>query len=363
MQDKMNVGIIFGGKSPEHQVSLLSVQNIVASIDREKYDIFLIGIDREGVWYGFEPSSYLLNADDPKHIGLNIEKGRRLVLVPGGNGAIMFIDTQEAPVHIDIVFPIIHGPFGEDGTLQGLLRMVGIPFVGTGVLSSAVGMDKDVMKRLLRDARIPIGKFEAVTERTIPSFKECVDVMGLPLFVKPANLGSSIGVNMVRDEKEFVRAVREAFSYDSKILIEEYIKGREVVCSILGGDEPTASIPGEIIPSHEFYSYEAKYIDDHGAQIVIPAQVSQEVSEKIKSLAIQTCTTLSCYGYGRVDLFLTETGDVYVNEINTIPGFTSHSMYPKLWEASGIPCTELIDHLIQLACQRFEKKKRLRQGK
>ncbi len=361
MDKKILVGIIFGGRSAEHEISLLSVQNIVASINTDKYDVFLIGIDKEGVWYACDKSNYLLNAHDPKTISLNTEKGRRMVLVPGGNGVILFTDTREALVHIDVAFPIIHGPHGEDGTLQGLLRMVGIPFVGTGVLSSAVGMDKDVAKRLLRDAGIPIGKFKAATERTIPTFRECVEAMGVPLFVKPANLGSSIGVNKVRDEQGFIQAVREAFLYDTKILIEEYIKGREIVCSVLGGDELIASIPGEIIPAHEFYSYEAKYIDDLGAQIIIPAQVSPGTSEKIKTLAVQTCITLSCYGFARVDLFLTESGEVYVNEINTIPGFTSHSMYPKLWEASGVSRTELIDRLIELALVRFDKKKQLRQ--
>lgn len=359
MRNKMTVGILFGGKSAEHEISLLSAQNIVQSIDSEKYVSALIGIDKQGVWFLLDQASYLLYSDDPKRIALNTEHGRRVVLAPGGNGALTLLDTGTTAVTLDVAFPIIHGPFGEDGTLQGLLKLANVPFVGAGVLGSAVGMDKDVMKRLLRDAGVPIGKFIAAKEKNTPSFEECREKLGLPLFIKPANLGSSVGVSKVHDAESFERAITEAFKYDTKILIEEYLKGREIECAILGADEPIASSLGEIIPTHDFYSYDAKYIDEHGATTQIPAQLPADITEAIQEISRQTFIILSCEGFGRVDFFLTEKGEIYVNEINTIPGFTQISMYPKLWEASGISCSELIDRLILLACQRFERERQV----
>lgn len=272
----------------------------------------------------------------------------------------MNLDTHQSERSIDVVFPILHGPFGEDGTIQGLLKLANVPFVGASVLGSAVGMDKDVMKRLLREAEIPIGKFLTFKEKDIPTYEEAVKNLGLPLFVKPANMGSSVGVSKVREKKDFDKAVWEAFKYDRKILIEEGIKGREIECSVLGNDNPIASIPGEVIPNHDFYSYEAKYIDKDGATLEIPAKLSNEIIKKIQILTVKTFKTLSCEGLGRIDFFLKENGDILVNEINTIPGFTSISMYPKLWEASGISYTELIDRLIQLALERFKKEKKLK---
>jgi D-alanine-D-alanine ligase len=261
---------------------------------------------------------------------------------------------------IDVAFPILHGPFGEDGTVQGLLKLAGIPFVGAGVLGSAVGMDKDVMKRLLRDAGIPIGKFLVLKDGETMSFKKVSAELGVPFFVKPANMGSSIGVSKVSTQKQFTKAVSEAFTYDRKIILEETIVGREVECSVLGNDKPVASIPGEIIVHDEFYSYDAKYIDENGATLAVPAKLSKATIKKVQQLAVDTFTTLSCEGLGRVDFFLKKDGSLIVNEINTIPGFTSISMYPKLWEASGIGYTQLIDKLIQLALERFEKEKKLK---
>jgi len=216
------------------------------------------------------------------------------------------------------------------------------------------------MKRLLRDAGVPIGKFLTFKEKDIPTYEDAVKNLGLPFFVKPANMGSSVGVSKVNEEKDFDKAIREAFKYDRKILIEENIKGREIECSVLGNDDPIASVPGEVISNHDFYSYEAKYIDEHGAALEIPAKLPDDIVKKVQELAVKTFKTLSCEGLGRVDFFLKENGDVLVNEINTIPGFTSISMYPKLWEASGISYTELIDRLIQLALERFEKEQRLK---
>lgn len=355
----IRIGIIFGGRSAEHEISLLSASNIINSTDAEKYEPVLIGIDKAGAWFLCDRSS-IINVDDPKRIALDTSNTRRIIFAPGSGGVIASWETGEYIEHIDVAFPILHGPYGEDGTTQGLLRFANIPFVGAGVLGSAVGMDKDVMKRLLRDAGIPVGRFLTVREQSIPSFDEVTAMLGLPFFVKPANLGSSVGVSKANSKEEYERAVKEAFQYDTKILIEEYIKGREIECAVLGGEELVASIPGEIIPSHEFYSYEAKYIDEKGAELVVPAQLSDGVVKKIQELAIKTFTTLECFGLARVDFFLTERDEIFVNEINTLPGFTSNSMYPKLFEYGGVSCTELIDRLIQLALQRFAREAQLK---
>jgi D-alanine-D-alanine ligase len=261
---------------------------------------------------------------------------------------------------VDVIFPILHGPFGEDGTLQGLLKLANIPFVGASVLGSAVGMDKDVMKRLLREAGILIGKFSTIKADNIPTYEKVIKNLGQPFFIKPANMGSSIGVSKVKEKKDYQKAIQEAFNYDGKIILEENIVGREIECAVLGNDDPAASIPGEIIPSHDFYSYEAKYLDENGARLEIPAKLSNQLVKKIQLLAIKTFEVLSCEGMSRVDCFLRENGDILVNEINTIPGFTSISMYPKMWEASGISYPDLIDKLIQLAFERFEEEKKLK---
>ena len=360
MKKKIKVGIIFGGKSAEHEVSLRSAKNVIEAIDKDKYEPVLIGVDKKGKWLLVDSSKFLLNSGNPKLIRLNNETSQSVALVPQSDGKIVNLDIHESDKSIDVVFPILHGPFGEDGTVQGLLKLANIPFVGAGVLGSAVGMDKDIMKRLLRDAEIPIGKFLTFKEKDIPTYEKAVKGLGLPFFVKPANMGSSVGVSKVREEKDFDKAIREAFKYDRKILIEENILGREIECSVLGNDYPIASVPGEVIPNHDFYSYEAKYIDEHGAVLEIPANLSGDIVKKIQELAVKTFKTLSCEGLGRIDFFLKENGDVLVNEINTIPGFTSISMYPKLWEASGISYTELIDRLIKLALERFKKEQKLK---
>ena len=360
MKKKIKVGIIFGGKSAEHEVSLQSARNVIDAIDKEKYDPVLIGVDKKGQWLLAHKSKFLLNSGDTKLIKLNNKTSQSVALVPQSDGKILNLDTRQSDKSIDVVFPILHGPFGEDGTIQGLLKLANIPFVGASVLGSAVGMDKDMLKRLLRDAEIPIAKFLAIKENEVPVYEEVVKNLGLPFFVKPANLGSSVGVSKVKNEKDFEKAIREAFDYDRKILIEENVEGREIECSVLGNDDPIASVPGEVISNHDFYSYEAKYIDEHGTALEIPAKLPEEIVKKVQVLAVKTFKTLACEGLGRVDCFLKKNGDVVVNEINTIPGFTSISMYPKLWEASGISYTELIDRLIQLALERFEKEQKLK---
>jgi len=336
MPKKIRVGIIFGGRSAEHEVSILSARNVVEAIDKDEYEPVLIGVEKSGRWACGEEAKKLLKNE---------------IVYKQGEGAGGKVGFEDCLRDLDVVFPILHGPFGEDGTVQGLLKTVGIPFVGSGVLGSAVGMDKDVMKRLLRDARIPIGKFLAVRKGEDVLYEEVVRQLELPVFIKPANLGSSVGVSKAKDEKSFQAALREAFRYDKKALIEEYIAGREIECAVLGNDTPIASVPGEIVVEGEFYSYEAKYLDENGASLDIPAKIPEETTQAVQDLAIHTFRALECRGLGRVDFFLRENGDILVNEINTMPGFTSASMYPKLFEASGIGYTELIDRLIELAME------------
>jgi len=357
---KINVGILFGGKSAEHEVSLQSAKNVFDAIDKEKYNPILIGIDKSGKWLLNNESKFLLNADDPKLIKLN-QASDLVTLAPQSGGEISNLTSQNEKLTIGVIFPILHGPFGEDGTVQGLLKLANLPFVGASVLGSAVGMDKDVMKRLLRDAGIPIGKFIVLKSHDKKqNFDTIINDIGLPFFVKPANMGSSIGVSKIHYESEYSDGIKTAFQYDTKIILEEFIKGREIECSVLGNEDPIASIPGEVIPNHEFYSYDAKYIDEHGAALEIPAKISKEIKSSVQKLAIKTFQVLSCEGLARVDFFLKNNREIIVNEINTIPGFTKISMYPKLWEASGISYTELIDKLIQLAIKRFEKEQKLK---
>ena len=362
MKRKIRVGILFGGKSAEHEVSLQSAKNIVEAIDRNKYEVVLIGIDKKGRWQLNRDSKFLLNEKNPKLIKLN-RASDNLALIPGKEERqLVSLSDLRSSEPVDVVFPVLHGPFGEDGTVQGLLKLANVPFVGAGVLGSAVGMDKDVMKRLLRDAGIPTAKI-LVFERSEKDKIDFIDVkrqLGFPFFVKPANLGSSVGIHKIKDRKLFNSAVEDAFRYDHKILLEEYIQGREIECSVLGNENPIASLPGEIIPQHEFYSYEAKYIDENGAIFVVPAKLPKEIIATIQNLALRTFKTLCCEGMARVDFFLRNEKEVIVNELNTIPGFTKISMFPKMWEASGISYTELIDRLIQLALERFEREKHLK---
>lgn len=358
---KIRVGLLCGGRSAEHEVSLQSAKNVIDAIDRDKYEVVLIGIDKSGQWFLGDSAEFLLNAHDPKLIALN-RMSEGVSLVPGTMSNQLVRPTSlESAGAIDVIFPILHGPFGEDGTIQGLAKLANIPFVGAGVLGSAVAMDKDVMKRLLRDAGIPTPDF-AVFHRTQKDrirFEDMRDRFGLPCFIKPANLGSSVGITRAIDADAFEAGVKEAFRHDRKILIETNIEGREIECAVLGNADPIASVLGEITPLHEFYSYEAKYIDEDGAALTIPADLPDEVSDSMRALAVETYQVLACEGMARVDFFLQEDGKVLVNEINTIPGFTRISMYPKLWEATGIPYGELIDRLIQLALERFNEEAEL----
>ena len=345
--NKINVGIIFGGKSAEHEVSLQSAKNVVLALDKEKYNPILIGIDKAGKWLLSGQSQLLIENHSPELSG------------PSSTAVLPSSEIFESN-KIDVAFPILHGTFGEDGTVQGLLKLAGVPFVGASVLGSAVGMDKDVMKRLLRDAGVPIANFLIFNKPQDAVFEVIINELGLPFFVKPANLGSSVGVFKVHNKEEFDEAIKGAFEYDTKIIVEENIVGREVECSVLGNENPMASTVGEVIPSHEFYSYEAKYLDENGALLKIPADLPKDTINKVRELAVKTYKVLCCEGMGRVDCFVKNNGEVIVNEINTIPGFTKISMYPKLWDVSGVSYSELLDKLIKLAIDRFKKEQKLK---
>jgi D-alanine-D-alanine ligase len=361
---KLRVGVLFGGRSAEHEISLLSAKSVIDAIDKNKYEVFLIAIDKNGEWHLKKDYEYLIHEDNSKLVHLYGHK-EAVALIPKQHRKELMCysgNQLQDSLQLDVIFPILHGTFGEDGTVQGLLKLANIPFVGTGVLGSAVGMDKDVMKRLLRDAGIPIAHFMTVraANREELSFEEVVDQLGLPFFIKPANAGSSVGITKVKEKDEFASALEKAFLYDRKILIEEFIPGREIECSVLGNDHPIASLPGELIPQHEFYSYEAKYIDENGASFMIPAILDQELIAHIQNMALDAYRALCCEGMSRVDFFLRPDGKVILNEINTIPGFTKISMYPKLWEVSGIPYADLIDRLIELALMRHEQEGKLK---
>lgn len=361
---KMRVGILFGGKSAEHEISLISAKNIIEALDKEKYEPILIAIDKTGEWHLKQGTECIADAHDPKRVCLSgTKEGVALVPKVDRKELTSYSGNQmKENLSLDVIFPVLHGTFGEDGTVQGLLKLANIPFVGASVLGSAVGMDKDVMKRLLKEANIPVARFIAIhqSRKDQLNIDQIIDELGLPLFVKPANLGSSVGITKVKSREEFMPALEEAFLYDRKVLVEECIVGREIECSILGNDYPVASLPGEVIPKREFFSYEEKYIDEGGPDFRIPANLPSDLVEKIQKRALQAYQTLCCEGMARVDFFLTASGEVVVNEINTIPGFTQVSMYPKLWEVSGIPYAELIDRLIGLALERHQKERCLK---
>ncbi|QKY71120.1 D-alanine--D-alanine ligase [Lentibacillus sp. CBA3610] len=359
---KKKVGIIFGGKSAEHEVSLQSAKNIVDAIDKDKYEVVLIGIDKQGKWHINDQSSYLINAENPKLIQLN--KSNEAVAIVPGETDHQLVKAADASLldQLDAVFPIVHGTLGEDGSLQGMMQIANLPFVGTSVLGSAICMDKDIAKRLLKAAGIQVANGLAFSraERGQIDFASVKKQVGAPMFVKPANQGSSVGVSKVSTEETFDKAIDQAFQYDRKVVIEETLKGREIECAVLGNDEPKSSVPGEILPQTEFYSYESKYIDETGAELEMPAELSNEDTEKLKKTAVEAFKTLECEGLARVDFFLTEDGEVYVNEVNTLPGFTRISMYPKLWELSGVSYPELIDRLIELAIERHQQNSSLK---
>lgn len=351
---KIRVGILFGGRSSEHEISILSARNVLEALDRSRFEPVLIGVDKSGQWLIQNEERLLESGRDPREA--RIEKG-----LPARVPSPLTPETSDqmtADSRIDVVFPVMHGPYGEDGTMQGLFEVAGIPYVGAGVLGSAIGMDKDVMKRLLRDAGLPVAEFRSARRREFDADPAGVCArfaeVDFPLFTKPANAGSSIGIRRVTEIAQLEDAVRHAFEFDSKALAEAAVTGREIELAVLGGTPATVSVPGEVIVDHAdgFYSYEAKYIDEHGARLELPAKLSTELAEQAQAMALRAFETLECEGMARVDLFLRPTGELLVNEINTIPGFTAISMFPKLWELSGIQPTELVTRLIELAMER-----------
>ncbi len=359
MKDKkIRVAVLFGGKSAEHEVSIQSAKNVVESLDKNKYEVVLIGIDKKGDWHVCPPQ-YLLDSSFDHQKSLPTSDEVSFVTKSHGNNLIA-ISGQEHIGAIDVVFPVLHGPYGEDGSMQGLLKLANVPFVGSGVLGSAVGMDKDVMKRLLKGADLPVAEFLVFRKGENINFEEIEEKLGLPFFLKPANLGSSIGINKIKNKEQFEKSLEEAFLYDTKVIVEGFIKCRELECAVLGNSDPRASIVGEVIPTHEFYDYDAKYFDDNGAILKVPAELDETKVKEVQELAIKVFKALCLDGMARIDFFLSEDGKIYVNEANTIPGFTNISMYPKLWEASGISYNELVDTLVELAIEKFEEQQKLK---
>lgn len=360
---KIQIGIACGGRSAEHQISLISAKNVINALDPELYETTIIGITAKGQWLLMDPSEWIENGDNPALVKLGKALGE-IALTPGSTThklAVLKDGVLNSLPNPDVIFPVLHGPFAEDGTVQGLLKLLDIPFVGPSVLGSAVSMDKDVMKRLLKEANIPTPRFLVFnsSEANEIDYETIKAQLGSPLFIKPANMGSSIGISKASSLTEFNRAVEFAFKFDSKVIIEESVKGREIECAILGNEIPNASAAGEIIPKAEFYSYEAKYISEDGAALEAPAKLSSEALAKIQRMAIKTFKVLCCEGLSMVDFFLKEDGELLVNEINTIPGFTKISMYPRLWGLSGVGYSELIDRLVNLALSRFDRESAL----
>ncbi len=342
MAKKIKVGIMFGGRSTEHEISLRSAKSIIENIDKKKYALTYIGIDKNGAWLTEEESKVLLETGKfPK---------RKKDLMP-----------KLDPSKLDVVFPVLHGSFGEDGTMQGFLKLIDLPFVGPSYLGSALGMDKDVTKRILKEAGIEVAEGAVFRKHEVDSikFNSIKKKFGMPVFIKPANAGSSVGVSKARNEREFKEAVENAFKFDNKILIEKGIEGREIECAVLGNEFPKAAVLGEIVPGEEFYSYEDKYSKDSASVVKIPAEIPKSVSEKMRATAVKAYQALNLEGMTRVDFFLKKDGTFMINEVNTIPGFTSISMYPKMWEASGMSFTKLIDELLILAIDRAQKEQAL----
>jgi D-alanine-D-alanine ligase len=359
---RLRVGVMFGGRSGEHPISIRSSRYVVDSLDRDRFDLVLVGIDRAGSWQLCSEAHYRTIDREVTGTGTT-----RVVAVPGA-GRCGLLDPDNpgrALPELDVVFPILHGPYGEDGTIQGLLDMLDVAYVGVGVLAAAVCMDKDVCKRLLRDAGLPVVPFQVVTAqrwaRSPAEVCAAAEGLGLPLFVKPANLGSSLGVSRVATAAELDGAMRLALSMDTKVLVERAIDGREIECAVLGNDEPQASVPGEIVPGEAFYSFDDKYAADSAARLLIPAPLAEDLRETVRELAVRAFVALQCTGMARVDFFLEKTtARLYVNELNTIPGFTSISMYPKLWEASGVSAGMLVTRLIELALERHAVRQAVR---
>lgn len=356
-QKKIRVGIIFGGRSPEHEISLVSAKSVIAALNRETYEVVQIGITKEGKWIHAENALDLLNSP-------NIHHSQEIILSTNPQAIGFYFLDNNSPAtlqKLDVIFPVLHGVFGEDGSVQGLLELSGVPYVGCGVLSSAMGMDKSIQKQLLYNAGFPVVPWVEIRNN---EFKKDQDNLykkiynlNFPLFVKPANMGSSVGVHKVHDKKHLEGALRDAFRYDTKILAEMAVPAaREIECAVIGHDEPQISVLGEIKPANEFYDYNDKYINGK-SRVIIPADLPKKIEELIRHYALTTFKILNCSGLTRIDFLLNGNSlEIYINEINTLPGFTSISMFPKLFEASGIKLSPLLDELINYAFQRYKER-------
>ena len=351
MSKKKKVAILYGGRSVEHGVSVNSARNIFEYINKDRFEPLPIGITKAGQWY--------LTSNVTK----DIEQGKALGLILDAQSPGFMLLSSGDRLKADVVFPVLHGTDGEDGSVQGMMKAMDIPLVGTGVLGSSVSMNKIVAKRLLKAAGLPVTAFVAFhfSQKEEINFKDLKKDLGLPFMVKSASLGSSVGVTKVKDEKSFKNAIEEAFRYDDYLLIEEFIKGREIECAILGNTPAEASYPGEIVISnkYEFYTFDAKYVDPDAVRIDVPADIPKKTAEKIRDVSVRAYQALYCEDFSRVDLFLTEEGAIYINEINTIPGFTNSSMYPMMWKERGIGFSDLISRLLDLAQERYDRGKRI----
>jgi D-alanine-D-alanine ligase len=364
---KTRVLILFGGRSAEHEVSLLSARNVFLALDRTRFEPVLVGIDKQGRWR-LEPEATLLSAaGDPRGLALAATGPELRVPVHPESRAILASAERPLIGPDDVVFPMLHGTYGEDGTVQGLLELADVAYVGAGHLGSAIGMDKEVAKRLLIQAGLPVVPWRVCTAhelaRDAAAVMASVSELGYPLFVKPANAGSSVGVSKVKTPSALLAALRVALGYDRKVLAESAVDAREIECAVLGNDEPQASVPGEIVVSHPdgFYSYDAKYVDPDGAVWKIPADLPPETAERVRALSVRVFRVLELAGMARVDFFLDRgSGALYVNEVNTLPGFTTISMYPKMWEASGLSPAALVTRLIELAIERRRERRALK---
>jgi len=358
---RLRIGVLFGGRSGEHEVSLLSAASVISALDPEKYEAVPIGISKAGRWLTGTTAHKML----PPALSEVLRTGDSVMLSADPNVAALVpaSDSRADALHLDVVFPVLHGTFGEDGAVQGLLDLAGLPYVGSGVLGSAVGMDKDVQKRLFLQAKLPVGDFLAIPrtdweKSPVKILRQIRKKFKFPVFVKPATLGSSVGMTKAHDAKELAVAMNFAGEFAQKIMVEKEIRGREIELSVLGNEDAKASIPGEIIPHREFYDYAAKYLEE-GTRLLIPTKLTKAQVKKFQEYAVRAFRTLECLGMARVDFFLeNKTGNILLNEINTIPGFTSISMYPKLWEASGLPYPRLLDRLIELALAQHRERLR-----
>jgi D-alanine-D-alanine ligase len=351
MKKRLRVAILFGGKSAEHEISLISARNIVAAMDPNKYDVVAIGIDKQGRWH-LDEGARLLRGK--AHSSVEIGDSGSAAAVRPGNTPTPLVGGGRFGT-VDVVFPILHGPFGEDGTVQGLLELAGVAYVGAGVTASALAMDKDLFKSVMRDKGVPVA-----ASVTLRPGEPVENPFGFPCVVKPARLGSSVGISVVTDEEGFAPAVELAFAHDEKILVEEFLTGVEVECSVLGNADPIASIPGEIVPlASDWYDYEAKYADG-GMELIVPPRIPPEAVARVQELAVAAFVASDCEGMARVDFFVRPDGEVVVNELNTIPGFTATSVYSKLFEATGISYPELLDRLVELALERRDRRAALR---